>query len=84
MHAAAHTLEHSLTVRVPHELHSRLTALAKTTGRTKSFYVLDNLKERIEHDLWEIEQTQAAIEEADRGEFTSDEEVNALFAKYEA
>jgi len=81
MHAA-NTLERSLTVRVPHELHNRLTALAKATGRTKSFYVLDNLKERIEHDLWQIEQTKAAIEEADRGEFASDEEVNALFAKY--
>jgi len=76
------TLEHSITVRIPRELHGQLAKLAKATGRTKSFYVLDNLKERIELDLWQIEQTKLAEQEADRGEFASDEEVNALFAKY--
>jgi predicted transcriptional regulator len=78
----AATLEHSLTVRLSDELHSQLTRLAKATGRTKSFYVLDNLKERIELDLWQIEQTRQAVEEADSGEFASSEEVDALFAKY--
>jgi predicted transcriptional regulator len=76
------TLDHSITVRVPHELHGQLAKLAQATGRTKSFYVLDNLKERIALDLWQIEQTKLAMQEADRGEFASDEEVNALFAKY--
>jgi predicted transcriptional regulator len=78
----AATLEHSLTVRLPDELHDKLTRLAKATGRTKSFYVLDNLEERIELDLWQIEQTRQAVEEADRRDFASSEEVDALFAKY--
>ena len=45
MPTAAPTLERSLTVRLPVELHSKLEQLAKATGRTKSFYAVEALQE---------------------------------------
>jgi RHH-type rel operon transcriptional repressor/antitoxin RelB len=34
-----------MNVRIDEELHSRLDALAKRTGRTKSFYAVEAIKE---------------------------------------
>jgi len=81
-HTATATMERSLTIRVPTELHGQLTRLAKATGRTKSFYVLRGLKEQVqEYDLDEIEDIMLGIEEADRGEFATDAEINAILRK---
>ena len=82
MPTAAPTLERSLTVRLPVELHSKLEQLAKVTGRTKSFYAVEALQDRLELDLWQIEQTKQAIDEADRGDFATPAELQAVLAKY--
>jgi RHH-type transcriptional regulator, rel operon repressor / antitoxin RelB len=37
-----------ITVRLPKEIEDRLTALAKATGRTKTFYVRQAILEHIE------------------------------------
>ena len=75
-------LEHSLTVRIPAELHNKLAQLAKATGRTKSFYAVEALQERLELDLWQIEQTKQAIAEADAGDFATPAELQAVLTKY--
>lgn len=82
MPTAAPTLERSLTVRLPAELHSKLEQLAKATGRTKSFYAVEALQERLELDLWQIEQTKQAIKEADAGDFATPAELQAVLSKY--
>jgi RHH-type transcriptional regulator, rel operon repressor / antitoxin RelB len=79
---AVAALEHSLTVRIPAELHSKLVQLAKVTGRTKSFYAVEALQERLELDLWQIEQTKQAISEADAGDFATPAELQAVLSKY--
>lgn len=47
-----------LAVRLPADLESRLDALAKATGRTKSFYVREALEEHLQdlEDLFIAEQ----------------------------
>lgn len=82
MSTAAPTLERSLTVRLPSELHSKLAQLAKATGRTKSFYAIEALQERLELDLWQIEQTKQAIAEANAGDFATPAELQAVLSKY--
>jgi RHH-type rel operon transcriptional repressor/antitoxin RelB len=73
----------TLNVRIPAALAGQLDALTTTTGRNKSALTVEALARFVEIETWQIQQIQTAIEEADRGEFATDQEVNAFFAKYD-
>ena len=75
-------LEKMLNVRLPHETHARLTQLTQATGRTKSFLALEALEAYISQQAWQITEVNAGIEEADRGEFATEADMKAIFAKY--
>ncbi|MBC3833712.1 ribbon-helix-helix protein, CopG family [Undibacterium amnicola] len=74
--------EKPLNVRLPTELAAQLDALTKATGRTKSFLTVEALEAYIEQQLWQIAEVKAGIVEADSGEFATDADMNAIFAKY--
>jgi RHH-type rel operon transcriptional repressor/antitoxin RelB len=74
--------EKPLNVRLPTELAAQLDALTKATGRTKSFLTVEALEAYIEQQLWQIAEVKAGIVEADKGEFATDADMNAIFAKY--
>jgi RHH-type transcriptional regulator, rel operon repressor / antitoxin RelB len=74
--------EKPLNVRLPFELANQLESLAKATDKTKSFLAVEALREYLEVQAWQIAEIKAGIAEADRGEFATDEEVQAIFAKY--
>ena len=74
--------ETMLNVRLPSELAAKLKALAQATGRTKSAITVAALQGHLEVEAWQIAEINAGISEADRGEFVSDDEVNAFFAKH--
>jgi RHH-type transcriptional regulator, rel operon repressor / antitoxin RelB len=74
--------EKLLNVRLPAELHGKLEQLTKATGRTKSFLTVEALKGYIEAEAWQVQDIEAGMAEADRGEFASAEEVTAFFAKH--
>lgn len=76
------TLERNLNVRLSESLHSQLSQLTKSTGRTKSFLAVEALEAYVSLQSWQIAEIQAGIAEADRGEFATDEEMKAIFAKY--
>jgi RHH-type transcriptional regulator, rel operon repressor / antitoxin RelB len=76
------TAEKPLNVRLPTELAAQLEALTKATGRTKSFLAVEALEAYIEQQLWQIAEVKSGIEEADKGEFATDAEMTAIFAKY--
>ena len=52
-----------LAIRLPEEIENRLNALAKETGRTKSFYVREAILEHLDNleDLYLAEQRLADI-----------------------
>ena len=56
-----------IAVRLPQELHDRLQALARQTGRTATYYVREALEEHLE-DLEDIYLTEQALERLRRGE----------------
>jgi RHH-type rel operon transcriptional repressor/antitoxin RelB len=59
-----------LTLRIDDELNDRLTALAKKTGRTKTFFVKQLLNEMItelEDEIWFQEQAAEVIAEYKAG-----------------
>lgn len=76
------TTSKTLNVRIPAELAGQLEALTNTTGRNKSALTVEALSRFVEVEAWQVTQIKAAIEEADRGEFASTDEVNNFFAKY--
>ena len=69
-------------MRLPDELSEQLEALAKATGRSKSFLVEQAIRNFIERESWQIAEITLAMQEADAGDFASDDELNALSAKW--
>lgn len=74
----------TINVRVPVDVFDQLEELAKATDRTKSFVTVEALSTYLDTQAWQIREVTEALAEADRGEFATDEEVNAIFAKYGA
>lgn len=72
-----------ISMRLPDELTNQLDALATATGRTKSFLAGQAIRDYIDRESWQIAEITQAISEADRGEFASDEEVNAISEKWQ-
>lgn len=74
----------TINVRVPMALYQQLESLAKATARTKSFVTLEALAAYLHNEQWQVQDIQAGLEEADRGEFASDSEVEAVYQRYGA
>jgi RHH-type transcriptional regulator, rel operon repressor / antitoxin RelB len=74
----------TINVRVPVGVFNQLDELATATARTKSFVTVEALTSYLEAQSWQVREVQAAIAEADAGDFATDEQVNAVFAKYGA
>lgn len=67
-----------LAVRLDPDLDSRLTAVAKRTGRSKSYYAREALREKIE-ELEDIAMLEEALRDPDLGQrVTLDELVREL------
>ncbi|MEI6318283.1 MAG: hypothetical protein WCS09_07205 [Pseudomonadota bacterium] len=74
----------TINVRVPEALYNQLEELAKATARTKSFLAIDALTNYVQSESWQIRDVREGIKEADAGDFATDKQVKALFAKYSA
>lgn len=72
----------TMTVRLDDEVKDRLERLAASTQRTKSFLAAEAIREFVETNEWQIAEVQAALAEADSGDFASDREVAALARKW--
>lgn len=78
------TLEKTLNLRISPELHRNLALLTRATGRSKSYLAVEALERYLEEQSWQIKDIETGIEEAQRGEFASSEEVQSIFSKYGA
>lgn len=74
----------TINVRLPAELYQQLEDLAQATARTKSFVTLEALSSYLAAQSWQVQDIEAGIAQAERGEFASDEEVAAVFARHGA
>lgn len=74
----------TINVRVPEAVYQQLETLAVTTARTKSFVTVEALSSYLAQHSWQVKEIEAGLADADRGDFASDAEVNAVFAKYGA
>ena len=74
----------TINVRLPEALYNQIEALAKATARTKSYLTTEALTSYVQRESWQIRDIQEGIQEADAGEFATDDQVNAVFTKYGA
>ena len=74
----------NLTVRLDTGTKKSLDQLAKATGRTRSFLAQDALRRYVEEEAWQVAEIRKAVQEADAGEFATDEEVTKTLKKWRA
>jgi predicted transcriptional regulator len=72
----------TLSFRTDEDIRDRLDRLAGTRQRDRSFLINEAIEQYLELSDWQEAQIRAGIEEADRGEFATEEEVEAVFAKW--
>jgi predicted transcriptional regulator len=72
----------TMTVRLEDDVKDRLERLAESTQRSKSFLAAEAIRDYIDTNEWQIAQTQAALTEADAGDFASQADVDALAQKW--
>lgn len=72
----------TITVRLEDEVKGRLDRLAESTRRSKSFLASEAIREFVENNEWQISETQAALKEAEAGDFASAREVERLRKKW--
>jgi predicted transcriptional regulator len=71
-----------LTLRLDAKLTKQLDKLADATQRSRSFLIAEAVREYVELNEWQIEETKKAIIEADCGDFASDKEVQQTIKKW--
>jgi predicted transcriptional regulator len=71
-----------MTVRLPSQIKERLERLAKARSRSKSWLTVEAITRYLEFDEWQTQEICQALEEAERGEFASPEEVQRVFSRW--
>ncbi|HMN66718.1 MAG TPA: CopG family ribbon-helix-helix protein [Burkholderiaceae bacterium] len=71
-----------MTIRLEPEIKERLDLLAAATHRSKSFLAAEAIRQYVELNEWQVAETRAALAEANAGDFASDEEVEAVAARW--
>jgi RHH-type transcriptional regulator, rel operon repressor / antitoxin RelB len=72
----------NLTVRLEDHVKDRLHSLAEATHTSRSSLAAQAIRNFIELNEWQMGQIRAALAEAERGEFASDEEVRRYVSKW--
>jgi predicted transcriptional regulator len=72
----------TMTVRIEDDVKHRLDVLAQATQRSRSFLAAEAIRAYVESNEWQIGEIQAALGEADAGEFASDDDLAALARKW--
>lgn len=72
----------TMTIRLDEELKARLDLLARTMHRSKSYLAAEALREYVELNEWQLEELQAAVNEADNGDYASAGDIRAVRGKW--
>lgn len=78
------TKDSQVSMRLPGALKERIESYAAMTGRSKSHVAMEALAEYLDWRLPQVADLQEAIAAADRGEFASEDAVQAVVARYTA
>lgn len=70
-----------ITLRLDPQLTRKLDKLADATQRSRSFLLTEAVQQYLESNAWQVQEIKDALDEAERGEFATPEEVDAAFKK---
>jgi RHH-type rel operon transcriptional repressor/antitoxin RelB len=79
----AGTTKEAITVRLEAGKRAELDQLARTTSRDRSFLVNEAIDAYLAVHRWQITHIEQGLRQADAGEFASEDEVNAAFARWQ-
>ena len=71
----------NITFRLDSEKRAALDSIAVGLDRDRSYLINEAITLYLEMHQWQIEEIQSGIAEADAGDFATEEEVNAVFAR---
>ncbi len=71
-----------MSVRLPDEVELQLGQLAQSTGRTKSWLANQAIQDYLAREAWQIAEVEAALREADAGDFVPEKEMMAKFKRW--
>jgi predicted transcriptional regulator len=74
--------KHNVTVRLEADKIAMLDQLAQSEDRDRSYLIKVAIDQYLAYHQWRIEEIKKAVAEADAGDFASDEEVAAMFARF--
>ena len=72
----------TMTIRLEADTKERLERLAEATHRSKSFLAAEAIRQYVETNDWQVEETVAALAEANAGDFASEDDVRAVARKW--
>lgn len=72
----------TVMARIPVQLRLALDRLTKSTGRNKNALIEEAIRRFVDVEQWQLADIEAGLREADAGDFATDEEMEALRAKY--
>lgn len=71
-----------LTLRLDPQLKKKLDRLSSAMSRSRSFIAAEAIREYVALNDWQIAEIKKGITEADRGEFATESEVDAVMRKW--
>lgn len=71
------------TLIISPDIRAGLHALAEETHRTEADMINEALTAFLAHERWAIDRMREGLAQAKRGEFVPDEEMDALFSRYD-
>ena len=72
----------TLSIRLEEDVKARLDQLADATNRSKSFLAAEAIRAFVELNEWQIREIQAALQEADAGDFAKPSEMTKVLGKW--
>jgi RHH-type rel operon transcriptional repressor/antitoxin RelB len=78
----AGTTKETITVRLEAAKRAELDELARTTSRDRSFLVNEAIDAYLAVHRWQIAHIEQGLRQANVGEFASEDQVNAAFARW--
>ncbi len=71
-----------MSFRLPDEVDQQLGQLAQSTGRTKSWLANQAIQDYLAREAWQVAQIEAALIEADAGDFMPATDMAAKFNRW--
>ncbi|MDP3430506.1 MAG: CopG family transcriptional regulator [Desulfomicrobium sp.] len=71
-----------ISIRTSEELILKFSELAKKTARSRAFLINQAMEEYIAREAWQVAEIRKALQDADAGDFATDEELTAIDAKW--